>query len=265
LDRVIVRWQGVEVANVTGLPVTGGRVAVPLPGATLEAGDTASVELVVDLDANAPQGLLELSVPASGLVGFDANRGTPVMVLAEDGAELPLVSGLTRLDPPARELRVDFESRMPVALAADGREVLAGVLRVRNPAAPGGDTILVERLVLRAVTRAGAPLAIGAGAAIVEAWSGGAPWATSAALTVDSTTATLQAAAPLAIAPTGDVPLELRFRTVVSNPPLDLRIGLDSAGVEVRQPSSALLRIEIRPEPGRTFPQWTEAGAFGAM
>src|SRR6185295_11780353 len=115
LDRVIVRWRGVEVANVTGLPVTGGRVAVPLPGATLEAGDTASVELVVDLDANAPQGLLELSVPASGLVGFDANRGTPVMVLAEDGAELPLVSGLTRLDPPARELRVDFESRMPVA------------------------------------------------------------------------------------------------------------------------------------------------------
>jgi len=31
------------------------------------------------------------------------------------------------------------------------------------------------------------------------------------------------------------------------------------------QPGSALLRIDVRPEAGRSFPQWTEAATYGEM
>lgn len=261
--RFAVRWQGTEIASLSGLPGSGGRTIIALPGPTLEAGDTAVVELTADIAANAPAGLIELSVPAAGVIATDANLGTSVALVAEDGEEFPFGSGLTQLDPPARELRAEFVSGMPVALAADGREVSAGTLRLRSTAAPGTDTIAVDRLVVRGATRGWSPLGIGTGTVDVTGWVGGAMWATSGPLSPDSTTATLVPSNPLRIPPGSTLDMEVRFHTVTSNPPGDLRLGLDSVGVVVRQPASALLQIEVRPEPGVSFPFWSSAGAFG--
>ncbi len=265
LSRLAIRWQGVELASASGLPASGGRAPIALPGAVLDAGDTARVEVVVDVSAQAPSGFLELSIAASGLVAVDFNQGGPVTPAAEDGGELPLVSGLTRLDAPARELRADLEDRMPAVLAADGREVVAGVLRLRNTAAAGTDTIEVDRLAVRAAARNFAALAAGAGATAVEAWTGGVRWGATGPLTPDSTLALVVAASPLPVAPGATVALELRFRTVTAAAPAAFRLGLDSAGVSVRQPASALLHIDVRPEVGRSFPQWTGAGTFQGM
>jgi hypothetical protein len=265
LSRLAIRWQGVEVASLTGLPASGGRAPIAIPAAVLEAGDTARVEVVVDVSAQAPSGFLELSVAAAGLVAVDVNRGSFVLPVAEDGDELPLVSGLTRLDAPARELRADLEDRMPAALAADGREVVAGVLRLHNIAAAGTDTIYVDHLSVRASARDFTPIAVGSGAIGVEAWIGASRWGASGSLTSDSTLAFVGAASPLPVAAGATVTLELRFRTVTSAPPAAIRLGLDSASVVVRQPQSALLHIDVRPEPGRSFPQWTGAGTFQGM
>jgi hypothetical protein len=142
--------------------------------------------------------------------------------------------------------------------------VVAGVLGLRNGAAAGSDTIYVERLVLHAARRDRSPLALGAGATAVEAWQGGTLWATSATLTPDSTSAVRVPAAARAGAPGVTVPVELRLRTVTAAPPPDLRVSVDSAGVEPRQPASAVLRIQVRPEAGATFPLLTEAGRFEA-
>ncbi len=263
MDRIAVRWSGVEVASATGLPTAGGRTAIALPAALIESGDSARVEILVDVDANAPESFLELSIAATGIAGADANLSTAVAVAADPGFELPWLSGLTHLEPPARELRAALESRMPAALAPDGRDVVAGVLRLRNPAAIGGDTLIADGLVLRAATRGRAALALGSAVTALEAWVKGGPWASSGILTPDSTTAKLTSAAPLAIAAGQVVEIELHFRTVAARPPPDARIGLDSAGVVLRQPASALLHIDVVPEPGLTFPLWTEAGAFG--
>lgn len=264
LARLVLRSNGLDVASVSGLPTTGGRAAIPLPQIMLEAGDTARIELAVDVAANAPEGLIELQVAASGITAVDANVGTPVALAPEDGAEFPLASGLTLLDPPARELRATFEDHMPVALAADGREVVAGVVRLRSTAAAGTDTMIVDQLVVRATTPTLGGMAVGAGAQRLEAWTGGALWASSGMLTPDSLVAVLTPAGPLLIPPAATAALELRFRTVASAPPPSLRLGIDSAGVVVRQPLSALLRIDVRPEAGSAFPLWTAAGTFGA-
>jgi hypothetical protein len=40
---------------------------------------------------------------------------------------------------------------------------------------------------------------------------------------------------------------------------------MDEASIGVVQPGSALLAVDVRPEPGHSFPLWTEAGTVGSM
>jgi hypothetical protein len=264
-NRLFVRRDGVEIASLTTLPASGGRASIAIPSAMLEAGDSTAIEIAIDVAANAPSGFLELSIAAPGVVAVDANLSTAVNVGAESGSELPLVSGLTRLEAPARELRADFADRMPAALAADGRSVLGGVLTLRNTAAAGTDTIYVDRIRIRAADRDLGSLPVRAGAGSIEAWSGGTAWASSGAIVTDSTSALLVSASPLAVPAGATAALEIRFASPTSAGAAAFRLGLDSVGVQVRQPASALLHIDVRPEAGRAFPEWTQAGSFSGM
>jgi hypothetical protein len=41
-----------------------------------------------------------------------------------------------------------------------------------------------------------------------------------------------------------------------------LRVGMDQDGIGVVQPGSALLTVQVTPEPGASFPFWSESGSF---
>jgi hypothetical protein len=110
-----------------------------------------------------------------------------------------------------------------------------------------------------------APVALGSAALKVLAYEGGALWAASAPLSPDSMTATLVSGTPLAIPADATAAVEIRvvLRGAGEPVPADFRVGCDGPGIGVVQPGSALLRIQVRPAPGQSFPLWTEAGAFG--
>jgi hypothetical protein len=231
----------------------------------LEPGDTTEVDIVVDLSAAAPAGYLELAIFASGIRAADANLNLAAAVTPDGGAEFPLTSGLTRLVPPARELVVGMESRMPATLAADGDTVTVAILTLENTAAASSDSIFLDHLVLRAGDRNFGALPIGSAATSVVATVLGSVWAQSAALTPDSSQATLTAGPTLGVPPGATVAVELRtvLRQGTSLPAF--RVRLDAAGVGVVQPASALLQVQVQPAPGTAFPLWTEVGSFGGL
>ncbi|HKQ18925.1 MAG TPA: hypothetical protein VJW75_04185, partial [Candidatus Eisenbacteria bacterium] len=197
LSRIRVRWNGTVVATQTDFTGMAAGAVVPLPGLTLEPSDTAAVEITVDIAAAAPTGFFEMLVFGSGIRARDANSMVAVNVEPEPGTELPIGSALTRLELPPRELLAGFESRMPAALAADGDTVVAGALTLTNSADAGSGSISVTFLRLDASDRSFAAIPVGAGAARLLAFVGGTLWAESAALTPDSTSATLVAGSSL--------------------------------------------------------------------
>jgi hypothetical protein len=261
LDRMRVRWNGVDVADVTGMPTSGNRVEISLPGFLLEAGDSARVELRVDIDASAPAGFLELVVPVEPLA-YDANTNGPVALAAEPGGSLPLRSGLGRVTSPSRELAVGMTSLMPATLVGDARIVPVATLTLRNADEQGSGAIQLDHLVVRAADRGFSSRSLGAAAVRLEAWVNEALWAQSANLTPDSVTAFLAAPQTLSLAPDEEATVELRLVTRAGSNGMGLRLGVDRADVGVIQPTSALLAVNVRPEPGLAFPLWTEAGEF---
>ncbi|HYJ31764.1 MAG TPA: DNRLRE domain-containing protein [Candidatus Binatia bacterium] len=262
LDRVRLLRDGVEVANVTSLPVTSVPIPVPVAGAWLEPGDSASFTLVADLSPSAPASFLELAIGGSGIVADDANSGQPVRAVPEPGVDFPLVSGLTHIASPARDLFAGLLDRMPAALAADGREVVTGVLTLRNGASAGSGSIRVDRLRLRAADPKFRAIPLGAAARSVLAYVNGALWAQSDSLAADSTEATLAAASPLDIDAGRNVSIEIRVVPQPAPTAASFRIGIDATGIGVVQPGSALLTVQVSPEAGAAFPFWTESGSF---
>ena len=264
LDRIRLRWNGAVLAD-QAVTSSGGGVAVAFPAQYLEPGDSAQVDVAVDLSATAPEGSLELASFGTDIQAVDANLGVRATVAPAPGAELPLLSGLADLVPPSRDLEAGLASSMPATLAADGDTIVAGILRLTNVAHTSSDSIAVAGLVLIASDRAFAPLAVGRAVSKLLAYAGGAPWAQSATLGSDSAQATLVAGTPLAI-PAG-VTAAVEIRAVLNGVaplPESFRLGLDAAGIGVVQPASALLRIQVRAETGQSFPLWTEAGSFGS-
>lgn len=263
LDRVRVRWNGVDVADLTALPTSGNRVSVPFPSHFFEPGDTARVELRIDVDASAPGGWLELIVPPEVPLAYDDNtEGAASSVAPSGAAPLPLRSGLGRLILPARELSVGMTSLMPAVLAADGRSVPAARLTFRNADPQGAGPILLDHLIVRASDRAFATTAVGLSAARLEARVDGVLWAQSALLTPDSVTAVLTASESLAVMPGTTRAVEIVMITATGTTTSSVRLGVDHDDIGVVQPSSALLAVNVRPEPGLAFPLWTDAGGF---
>jgi hypothetical protein len=262
LDRLRVLVEGVEVANLTSLPPVSGLIPVALGGGWIDPGDTALVRLIVDISPSAPASFLELAVGGSGLRAADANTGQVVRVEPETGTDLPMVSGLTRVTSPSRDLLAGMQSRIPASLAIDGREVTVALLTVRNAAPSGSGLIRVDHLRLRAADSGFQTIPMGTAARFVAAYANGTLWGRSDSLGADSTEATLHAAAPLDIDAGEVVPIELRIVPQPVPSAKAFRLGIDAAGIGVVQPGSALLTVRVSPEAGFAFPSWTETGSF---
>ncbi len=261
IDVLRIRWNGSVIASVSDPPATGG-IPVDLGGWILLAGALDSMAVELDLEPTAPLGFLELMLPASGIVAVDDNSGQPLIPTAENGASLPLSSGLARLEPPARTLVADLQSLVPAVLPADGSTVVLARVALTNAAVPGSGTIAVQSLRFGGGDGDFAPQAVGAFASAIEAYNGGVLWASSAPLTADSAGVSLVAATPLDLDPGVPVTLEIRMTTRAAGAPGSFRLSLDAAGVGVVQPSSALLTVAVVPVSGRAFPEWTDLASY---
>ncbi|HZL86644.1 MAG TPA: hypothetical protein VFD07_14825, partial [Candidatus Krumholzibacteria bacterium] len=195
LDRLSVQHDGLEIAQSTTFPATGG-FDVGLGDFFLEPGESAALAIQIDLEVTAPTTFFELLVPA--IAAFEANLSSPVRVVPEAGAEMPLSSGLARLGAPATELVVGLQSRIPAVLAPDGTEVPLAQLSVHNTAVPGSGSIRVDRLVLRASDRSEVAIALGAAASeLILRHDGGV--VLQSALSPDSATVTFVPSSTLTI------------------------------------------------------------------
>ncbi len=262
LDRVVVRRDGAVLA--TQESPRGDAVSVPLGGLRLFAGELVGLDVVVDFAAGAPAGAFELLVEAEGLDARDANLGAAVALAAAPGAELPLSSGLTVLQPPADLLVADFAPALPPVLPTDGAECAVGRLTLTNPATAGSGSIVVTAVALRAAAPDLAALPAGAALRAVIALAGDEVWAVADTVAADAALALLVPPQPIEIAPGATLGLELRARFRAPPPAGGLRLGLDRDDVAVLQPDGALLAVRVEAPAGRQFPFWTEAGTFAA-
>ncbi|HYM82003.1 MAG TPA: DNRLRE domain-containing protein [Candidatus Limnocylindria bacterium] len=263
LDRLAVRWNGVEVASAGGF-AAGSVVTVPLSVPLLQPGDTARIELALDVDGTAPAGSVELVVAGTGLYALDVNRSQPVALGPEPGSELPMLSGLGRLVSPSRELVVGLENRMPTVLAADGRATAAAELSLSNRDPQGAGSIFVDWLRVNAAGQDFSALPLGTFAERVDAYVDGVLWGQSAPLTADSVSAAVVGLQRLEIPKDQTVRVELRWTPRTGAVSGRVRLGLDRPDVGVVQPGSALLAIAVLPENGQAFPLWSQAGGFSA-
>ena len=266
LERVRVLVAGAPVGSLPSLPSSGTGFQIPLSGVVLNAGESVELTVSADIEATAPESFLELVLLAAGVHAVDANNSTSVPVSADAGAELPLTSGVTKLEAPARELRVALTNEMPAVLAADGSAVRMASVTFSNPAPENSGAIRVNRLSVHAADRDLAALDIGAFAARVEARLGGAVWAASDSLTPDSLTATLVPNSELQVMPGTSVALQL-FVTLRPQAalPRSIRIGITATSVGVVQPSSAVVQVRVTASGAPDFPLWTLPGSFSEL
>jgi len=265
LSRLRLAWNGATIADLGNAPASGTTWTAPLPTSALAPGDSAWIDVTADVAPGAPEGTLELRVFAGGIFAADANLGSAVVPAAPDPTDLPLSSGLTQLDSPARDLFVSLTSALPASLAGDGTLTPIGTITLRNGGGSGSGAIRIDHLVLRAADRTSAPYDAGLALTDLVATIADTVWAENATLGVDSVDAGLRPATPLDVPAGGSVAIMLAARLRGGREGTSLRIGCDAAGVGVVQPASALLQVAVRPEAGATFPLWTEAGGFASL
>jgi hypothetical protein len=264
LDAVRIRWNGIEVASVGDLPSTAAFIPITFTAPTLEPGEAAAVDVAVDIDAGSPLSRLQLTLNGPDIGAVDANIATPVAIEPEPGQSLPLVSGLMELETPPREITVGLASTMPPTLAPDGTWVSVGTLAVANPTAGAAGSIRVNSITVRGADRDFQGVNVGEVVQEVSLLREGTLLATSSVLTPDSTSAWLPCTDGLIVAPGETVFLDLQVRLQDAPGGTGLRLGLEAAGIDVEQPSAALLGIAVRPAAGQSFPLWTEAASLGA-
>lgn len=259
LDGALVTWNGAEVGNT--VLSTASQVLIPLDSQLLAAGQAAEVQLMVDIEADAPAGGFELLVDADLLAAHDANLMTPVAVAAGDGARLPATSGLARIQPASSEVQVDWQDRLPALLASGGQDVPVVLLSLTNPSAPGSAPALLQSLTMRFADRDHHDLAGGAIMTGATALVDGQPWATVAGVVEDDRTLTLTGDAPLTIAAGASVELDLRVVPRAGATAAGVRIGLDQDDLRCTQ-NDGTTPITVRPAAGLRLPLWTGAAGM---
>ena len=259
LSALRAQWNG-QPLPLPELPASGGSVWLPLGDAVLAPGDSATLDIAIDLDPAAAGGFLELAIDGPGWQAVDENTSVPVALGPEVGQSFPLVSGLIWLEAPPRELSVGIESRMPAVLAADGLELACASFTLSNPAAAGDGAVPLAGLVLCAEDGHGVALPVGAALRRARLYLDDTLWAESAVLTADSLGAWVGAATPLPVEPQQARVLELRVELQEDFAGPSLRLGLRDGDVHVVQPANPLLAIATRAASGQSFPLWTATG-----
>lgn len=261
-DRLRAAWNGTPLMALNGLPAAGGSLWLPLGDRLLAPGETAALDIALDLEAGAPPGYFEVAVGAADCPVVDANTGEPALLTPEAGEALPLSSGLVWLEEAPRELVLGLTSRLPALLAADGQEVPCALLTLANPAAAGAGAVTLAGFRFGAEERGGAAIAIGAAATRLRLYREGLLWAESAALTADSLGAWIAPAAAAAVEPGAPLQLELRALLSPDFTGSSLRLSLAAADVRLVQPANPLLAVTLRPASGQEFPLRTAAGTL---
>jgi hypothetical protein len=190
------------------------------------------------------------------------NLGAPVAITHLPGVELPLRSGLLRIEAPSRLLVAGFSSTMPAVLVAGGTLTSAGELTLRNPAPLASSTIRVAQLTIAASNRTGLPIPVGQAASAVFISRDGAPWGERIGLFRADSVVTVAGPDTLSIPPGETISLEIEWETAFEASSESVRFGIHAVGIGVVQPSSALLEIQVQPQENQNFPFWTLAGNF---
>lgn len=262
LDRLSVAREDSVLRTRTDFDGTGSIVALDLGGLVMEAGEIADLWVDVDIEATAPEAFLELQIGEDDLVVTADVDGSPVAVRPDAGTELPLLSGLTRLQAPARELRVDFDDRLPAVLAAGQTAVPVADVVLSNPAPPGATAIALEALRLDWMDGTGAAVEAATALRALRLRDGKVAVAGVDSVLADSTAVTLVLSTPLEVAAGASKTLRIEADWGVQPGTASIAARLAGDGVAVVQPSSALLNIAVLAAAGRTFPFSTAAGTF---
>jgi hypothetical protein len=264
LDRVRVLADlptEMVIAHETQFPEAGS-LTLGTTGISFGPGQELHFRIEIDLEPNAPTTFFELLVTEFPQAR-DLNLGTPVDVVPEAGAEMPLSSGLAKLGAPATQLVVGLESRAPAVLTRDGSIVPLARLSLHNPAAAGSGSIAVERLELRAANRDLQAIALGAAATQVLLQRDGNDWLQSGSLTADSTTVTLVPPNPLLVTAGSTVHVDVFAMFAPGASVHGFRIGVDAGDLHAEQPAETTVPVRVQAASGQAFPLWTEPGSFG--
>ncbi len=256
VSGIRVLWRDSVVTDLAVLSSAGPELELPLGSQLLAAGDSASLELRIDLAAGAIPGIFELIVDDVDVVARDVNTTDAVAVVAEPGAALPVSSGLGRIVPPSTQLVVDLGDLAPATLVRGQSGVDLANLRLANGASPGSAELRVRGLHLRSTDQSGAVVAIGTVLSELEVYEGGGRIAVAANLSPDSTTAFLDFG-EIAVPVGSPRDLVIRGSLDETTEVEGLRIGFEAGDLVVVSTG-----VVVSPEAGKSFPLWTSASSL---
>lgn len=260
LDRARLYDTGVPIADVTNIPGVGEALVLPVTGLFLAPGQSLDVELRVDILVTAPASFFELVADPVDITAVDANTGAPVQVVMESGSNAPLTSGLARVSPPATELVVELDGRMPAVLTGGDTGIDVGTLSMTNTAAAGSGAITVDHIVVRAANNGFVAKTLGTCAQQVAFYGSESMLGQSDTLSSDSTTAVVPLTPAVSIAAGETVTLDLIMNLHANIAAGGLRLGFEASDIGVLPIGGSPLQVRVEPPPGQVFPLWTQVG-----
>ena len=240
-----------------------GRVRVPLSGATVQPGQTLTLEVLLDVASDSPSGGLELTVSMAGIRVRDSYSGQPVTVLSVDGGSSLLSSGLTHIVEVADELRVSAASLMPPLLVPQDEPFPVMSLTLTNPASEGGGGIQLNSLRLDADSAKAASLDFSAALDSVLLMLDGAV----AARLTDLGSAgsvLLEPGTPPVVGAGQSLSFTVQAAVRQGAPAGELSFLLSESGIGAGPPGGGGLTISILPVSGEVFPMATQSGHVSA-
>ncbi len=239
------------------------RIAIPLGGRLLAAGDQADLVLRIDVAAATAIDAFELILGETDLAAVDANLLSPVAMAAAADQRLPGSSGVARLQPASVEVVAGWLDRLSPLLPDGETTIEAAHLVLTNPAPAGAAPLELASLRVRASGRDGSALAAGAVLGRVVATIADTIWSEAIAAGGEDSTLVLIGAEPwlLPAASSRTVVLHIAGRPGATHG--GVRIGLDAADLLCRQPGGGAAAL-VRSASGQSFPFWTAPAGQGA-
>jgi len=235
---------------------------IPLAGLQLQPGQTETLTLMLDVEATAPSGLLELLVQDYGVIASEQTLGLTVAAQPGIGEEFPLTSGITLLQDSADEFRIGFTSLMPTVLGPSSSEIPVAKIDLRVPNQGGTAGLDLVSLAIRAADDQREFLLAGAALTEILAYNGDELWATTGNMAPGDSLGILAPLTTTMIMPGEILSLELRALFRSASTVKTLVLGLDQGDVTATQQDGVTGLVRVEPESGNVFPYWTKSGAF---
>jgi len=261
IDKLVFLRNGIEVGSISN-PTGDGNMLIPLAGLQLQPGQTETLTLMLDVEATAPSGLLELLVQDYGVIASEQTLGLTVAAQPGIGEEFPLTSGITLLQDSADEFRIGFTSLMPTVLGPSSSEIPVAKIDLRVPNQGGTAGLDLVSLAIRAADDQREFLLAGAALTEILAYNGDELWATTGNMAPGDSLGILAPLTTTMIMPGEILSLELRALFRSPSTVKTLVLGLDQGDVTATQQDGVTGLVRVEPESGNVFPYWTKSGAF---